>query len=87
VTHDTNLLDARSFRRDQIWFVEKDAVGGSHLYSLAEFKGVGTRIEEDYIAGRYGAVPLLGDLRHVFGAGGEGPASVPGAEEDNAGAS
>lgn len=70
VTHDTNLLDRRSFRRDQIWFVEKDAYGASHLYSLAEFKGVrkDASFEADYIAGRYGAIPLLGDLSRLIAA-------------------
>ena len=39
-TQDANLLDNRLFRRDQIWFTEKDRFGATHLYSLAEFKGV-----------------------------------------------
>ena len=68
VTHDTNLLDCCQFRRDQIWFVEKDSFGASHLYSLAEFKGVRKdSFEDDYIAGRYGAVPVLGDFTQLFG--------------------
>src|SRR5690606_2259151 len=37
-THETSLLDSRLMRRDQIYFVEKDANGASHLYSLLEFK-------------------------------------------------
>nr|MCU0468529.1 ATP-binding protein [Arcicella sp.] len=40
VTHDTNLLDSKLLRRDQIAFVEKDKFGASHLYDLVEFKGV-----------------------------------------------
>ena len=36
-TQDTNLLDNSLFRRDQIWFTDKDRLGASHLYSLAEF--------------------------------------------------
>nr|MCU0445480.1 ATP-binding protein [Microscillaceae bacterium] len=35
-THDTNLLSACTFRRDQIWFTEKDRFGASKLYSLAD---------------------------------------------------
>ncbi len=63
-THDTNLLSKELFRRDQIWFVEKDMAGASHLYSLAELKVKNERIyENDYLQGRYGAIPVLGDLR------------------------
>ena len=63
-TQDTNLLDNDLLRRDQIWFVEKDSKGASHLYSLAEFKGVRNdlALERHYIQGRFGAVPYLGDL-------------------------
>jgi uncharacterized protein len=69
VTHDTNLLDAKRFRRDQIWFVEKDRQGASHLYSLVEFKDVrkSSNYEQDYIEGRYGALPFIGDLSRLVG--------------------
>lgn len=68
VTHDTNLLSANLFRRDQILFVEKDKYGASHLYSLAAFKGVrnDASFESDYLMGRYGAVPFLNNLNAVF---------------------
>lgn len=73
VTHDTNLLSNRLFRRDQIWFAEKDGRGATHLYSLVEYKldgGAGVRndasFENDYIRGRYGAIPFLGDLKQVI---------------------
>lgn len=36
-THDTNMLNNKIFRRDQIWFTEKDTYGASHLYSLVEY--------------------------------------------------
>jgi hypothetical protein len=60
-THDTNLLDNRLFRRDQIWFVEKDKYGATDFYSLAEYKGVRNDASygKDYIRGRYGAIPYL----------------------------
>ena len=67
-SHNTNLLDAKIFRRDQIFFVEKDAFGASNLYSLADFKkdGKSTRndenIEQNYLKGKYGALPFLGDF-------------------------
>lgn len=63
-THDTNLLSSGLFRRDQIWFSEKDKFGEAKLYSLADFKSDGVRktdpFEENYIRGKYGAVPYLG---------------------------
>jgi uncharacterized protein len=70
-THDTNLLGANIFRRDQIWFVEKDRFGASSLYSLASFKtdegGRKTEnFEEKYLQGRYGGVPVLGDFSKIF---------------------
>lgn len=65
-THDTNLLSNKIFRRDQIWFVEKDSFGASHLYSLAELKVRNdASFESDYLQGKYGAIPLLGEMRSV----------------------
>ena len=67
-THDTNLLDNKIFRKDQIDFVEKDSYGASHLYSLIEFKGVrnSSSFENDYIKGKFGAIPYLGDFNKLF---------------------
>lgn len=67
---DTNLLDNRLLRRDQIWFTEKDRQGATQLYSLAEFRVRNDEaFERNYIQGRYGAVPFLGDLRSIMEAG------------------
>jgi hypothetical protein len=69
VTHDTNLLHSNPFRRDQIWFTEKDRYGASQLYSLAEFKKTerkGADLERDYMDGRFGAVPFLGDWSRLL---------------------
>ena len=64
---DTNLLDHHLLRRDQIWFTEKDRQQASHLYSLVEFKIPNDApFEKDYIQGRYGAIPFLGNIRQVF---------------------
>jgi AAA15 family ATPase/GTPase len=67
-THDTNLLTSRLLRRDQICFVEKDQMEASRFYSLADFKGVrnDASFEKDYIAGRYGAIPFLGDFKTIL---------------------
>jgi AAA15 family ATPase/GTPase len=65
-THDVSLLDANLFRRDQIWFTEKDQFGVSNLFPLNEFKteeGKGIRNDEaiakNYLNGKYGAIPIL----------------------------
>jgi hypothetical protein len=69
-TQDTNLLDNRLLRRDQIWFTEKNRQGATQLYSLAEFKVRNDEaFERNYIQGRYGAIPFLGDLRQMVEAG------------------
>jgi len=65
-THDTNLLDKTLFRRDQIWFAEKDRQGATHLASLAEFRvRSDAAFEKQYLEGRYGAIPFLGDLSRL----------------------
>jgi hypothetical protein len=68
ITHDTNLLSSDLLRRDQIEFVEKDKYGASHLYSLVQFKGVrnDASFEKNYIQGKYGAIPFLGDFSKLI---------------------
>ncbi len=68
-THNTNLLSANLFRRDQIFFTEKDRYGAASLYSLHDFtteEGIKARKQEDfetnYIRGKYGAIPYLGEF-------------------------
>lgn len=65
-THDTNLLDKNLFRRDQIWFAEKDQQGATHLASLVEYRVRNdAAFEKNYLEGRYGAIPFLGDLTRL----------------------
>lgn len=60
MTHDTNLLNKKIFRKDQIWFTEKDKKGSTHLYSLVEYKLENNDVfGSDYIRGKYGAIPLI----------------------------
>lgn len=62
-THETNLLDLELLRRDEIWFVEKDPSGASSMYSLEEFTPRYDKdIRKGYLHGRFGAVPVLGDV-------------------------
>ncbi len=61
-THDTTLLDPELFGRDQVWFTEKDKQGATQLYSLADYKETVRKdeaMQKRYLAGRYGAVPVL----------------------------
>ncbi len=59
-THDVLLLNQENFRRDQIWFTERNAGNGStSLYSLLEFRERKDRdIMKAYLLGRYGAIPF-----------------------------
>jgi hypothetical protein len=60
-THNTNLLDLDLFRRDQIWFTEKNPeYGNTNLYSLAEYSPrKDENIQKGYLLGRYGAIPFI----------------------------
>ncbi len=60
-THDTSLLDAHGlFRRDQVWFVEKDQDQASRLVALSDFSPrKNEALERGYLIGRYGGVPFL----------------------------
>lgn len=68
-THDSNLLDAKVLRRDQVWFTEKDGCGATHLYALTDFKPRrGENLERGYLHGRYGGVPFLRpEMFNTFG--------------------
>lgn len=61
-THDVTQLDLSVFRRDQIYFVEKNNnTGISDLYSLDEYAPRKTEnIQKGYLQGRYGAIPTIG---------------------------
>jgi AAA15 family ATPase/GTPase len=63
-THDTSLLDSDLFRRDQVWFVEKDRKSASRIYPLTDFSPRRDEaLERGYLRGRYGALPFIGELR------------------------
>lgn len=68
VTHDSNLLDARLLRKDQICFVEKNKYGVSEITSLVEYRGVrnDASYEKDYLKGKYGAIPYLNRFEWAF---------------------
>lgn len=63
-SHAMELMSQLHYRRDQIYFVQKDAkAAASELYSLDEFS---PRLKEDirksYLAGRFGSLPLIDEV-------------------------
>lgn len=61
--HDISILNKDTFRRDQIWFIEKNQFGASELLSLADFKTDKVRnksaFDKNYAQGKYGAIPYF----------------------------
>lgn len=63
-THESNLLSTAPIRQDEVWFVEKDKHGESHLSSLCEYKPR-SNVQKGYLNGRYGAIPFFGELDNI----------------------
>ena len=72
-THDVNLLDQNSIRKDQIWFTEKDKYGASELFTLSDFEDVreDTLFAKWYMNNKFGGVPSLQSLEKLFVEDGE----------------
>jgi len=67
-THETSILNQELFRRDQIWFTEKDKYNATTLYPLTDFrprKGV-ENLERGYLQGRYGALPYFHEITSLM---------------------
>ena len=59
-THEDTIMDLELFRRDEIWFVERDKDNASKIYSLDMFKErYDTKLSKAYLEGRYGAIPVF----------------------------
>lgn len=59
-THEDAIMDQELFRRDEIWFVERDKTNVSKLYSLDRFKErYDKKLSKAYLEGRYGAIPIF----------------------------
>lgn len=60
-SHNTNLIDVRRLRRDQIVFVNKTEEGTTDVYSLYDFKDFRENMdaEKGYLQGRFDAVPYV----------------------------
>lgn len=62
-THDICIMDLQNIRRDQIWFVDKNKMGVTELFSLSEFNKSqirkGGNFSKWYLDGRFNAIPSL----------------------------
>ena len=59
-THESSIMDQAIFRRDEIWFVERNAENASSIYSLDHFKERYDKVlRKAYLEGRYGAIPVF----------------------------
>ena len=60
-THDTNLLHLDLFRRDEIWFTERNnASASTEMYALSDFSPrKDENVEKAYLLGRYGGIPFV----------------------------
>lgn len=67
-THDVSLLDNELFRRDQVWFAEKEYEGFSHYYAISDIPGVrpNAPFEKYYMSGRFGANPVINEVELNF---------------------
>lgn len=59
-THESSIMDQELFRRDEIWFVERNNNNVSNVYSLDKFKErYDKKLSKAYLEGRYGAIPVF----------------------------
>ena len=66
-THNTNLLNMRKLRKDQVYFVNKRDDGSSEMYSLFDFKDFRENMdaEKAYLQGRFDAIPYIDESMKV----------------------
>ena len=72
---DASLLDKKLFRRDQIWFIEKNQFGASSLYSLSDFNSSTVRsdsaFDKKYLENNFGAANTIeindALMNHLYG--------------------
>ena len=66
-THNTNLLNMRKLRKDQVCFVNKRDDGSSEMYSLFDFKDFRENMdaEKAYLQGRFDAIPYIDESMKV----------------------
>jgi AAA15 family ATPase/GTPase len=68
-THDVSLMNSERFRRDQVWFCEKDQTGATDLFSLADIDSnlvrPNSKFSRQYMLGLFGAVPQLAHFQEA----------------------
>ena len=81
-THENAIMSFDYFRRDEIWFVERNGQGHSILFPLDKFADnrarSDARVNKQYLEGRYGGIPVLSTGRALSALGviGESDASA-----------
>jgi AAA15 family ATPase/GTPase len=68
--HAVNIMTNKLFRRDQIWFCEKDLFGSTDLYSLVEYEEPVRKdasYNKNYLLGKYGAIPYINEILFQVG--------------------
>jgi len=73
--HAVHILTNKNFRRDQIWFCEKDQYGATDLYSLVEYDEPvrnDAAFGKNYLHGRYGAIPYINEIALQIGSKNDG---------------
>ena len=62
-THNTSFLNLKKFRKDQIYFVNKNDDSSTDLYSLYDYSDFRDTmdLEKAYLQGRFDAIPYVDD--------------------------
>ncbi|OIN11149.1 AAA family ATPase [Oceanisphaera psychrotolerans] len=60
-THETQLLNYKGFRKDEVWLAEKCENGSTKIAPLSDYSIPNkSNVRNGYLDGRFGAVPFLG---------------------------
>ena len=67
-THEVTLLDKEVFRKDQIWFAEKNRKGETEYFCVKDFDGVrdNTPFDKWYLNGKFGGQPQIKEIEFIF---------------------
>ncbi|MEQ1732254.1 MAG: ATP-binding protein [Bacteroidia bacterium] len=73
-SHDTNLMSPKVMRRDQFYFAEKQQDHSTRFFALSDLKGIRNDADfaKQYLAGFYGALPVLSEYENTITESNEG---------------